>query len=198
MNKLILTDVDGVLLNWDEAFTKWMEAKGHVRPVGKKQHCYSLAKFWNVPEWVVTHLVEEFNQSSNTAFIKPFGEAGHYVKRLADKGFRFAACTSFGGNETSRALRRFNLRDVFGDVFREIEILPLGSDKRQWLKNFEGTECWWIEDHINNAKAGLELGLRPILVRHPYNEEYQDDDMLVAHNWREVYTIITGEKDYVD
>jgi len=31
MKKLILTDVDGVLLNWEDAFHSWMESKGFKR-----------------------------------------------------------------------------------------------------------------------------------------------------------------------
>lgn len=198
MNKLILVDVDGVLLNWEDAFSNWMETMGHPRPPAGKQRCYSLAKYWNLPDWVMDHLVKEFNCSSYTAFIKPWGESGHYVKRLADKGYRFATCTSFGGNTASRALRVFNLEHTFGDVFDEHNIIELGGNKTEILKKWEGSECWWIEDNINNAMKGLELGLRPILISHPYNEDYQGDELLVATGWKDVFTIITGEREYVD
>lgn len=198
MSKLILTDVDGVLLNWEDAFTRWMEQKGHVKP-NVPHTSYSLAKGWGMPEWVINHLVVEFNESSYVAFIKPYGEAGHYVKRLADKGHRFVTCTSFGGNEASRALRKFNLEFIFGDVFDEHNIIELHGDKTPVLSRFGGSELWWIEDNLNNAKKGLDLGLRPILMRASHNASYEsDDDILVANDWREVYTIITGEKEYAD
>ena len=29
-DKIILTDADGVLLDWESAFHKWMESHGHV------------------------------------------------------------------------------------------------------------------------------------------------------------------------
>jgi hypothetical protein len=194
MKKLIITDVDGVLLDWSSEFDRWMLGLGHVRPDGSPTS-YALSDHWNLPEWVINHLVKEFNESSYTAFIKPYGEAGHYVKRLADRGFRFATVTSFGGNSASRALRRFNLENIFGDVFDEHNIIELHGDKTPILKKWEGTEYWWLEDNINNAKKGLDLGLRPILMRHDHNLEYQDDDMLVANNWLEIYRIITGEKE---
>lgn len=193
--KLILTDVDGVLLNWEAAFDNWMIKNGHVKPT-TREASYSLAKVWNMPEWVIDHLVREFNASSYTGFIKPWGEAGHYVKRLADKGYKFVTCTSFGGNDASRALRKYNLESVFGDVFVEHNIIELHGDKSPVLSRWRGSELWWLEDNLNNARKGLELGLRPILVRHHHNAEYEGDDMLVAHNWREIYTIITGEKEY--
>ncbi len=31
LNKLILTDCDGVLMNWEFAFNSWMKHKGYVR-----------------------------------------------------------------------------------------------------------------------------------------------------------------------
>jgi len=197
MDKVIITDVDGVLLDWEAGFYRWMEQKGHTRP-NVESHQYCLAQSWRMPDWVIRHLVEEFNASSNTAFLKPYGEAGHYMKRLAERGYRFITCTSFGGTESSRALRRFNLENVFGDVFDEHNIIELHGDKTPVLSRWRGSERWWLEDNINNARKGLDVGLRPILMRQPHNAEYDGEDMLVANGWREVYKIITGEQEYVD
>jgi FMN phosphatase YigB (HAD superfamily) len=41
--KLIFTDVDGVLLNWEYAFSEWMQHQGHVPVEGHKDH-YDIAK----------------------------------------------------------------------------------------------------------------------------------------------------------
>ena len=197
--KLIITDVDGVLLDWEGDFNRWMVSKGHTLPANyNANRSYNLAKLWNMPEWVINHLVTEFNSSSQVGFIKPWGEAGHYVKRLADKGFRFATCTSFGGTTASRALRKYNLESVFGDVFVEHNIIELHGDKTPTLSKWKGTELWWLEDNLNNARKGLELGLRPILVRHSHNADYDGDAMLLANTWREIYTIITGEEEYAE
>jgi len=142
--------------------------------------------------------VTEFNSSAHAAFLRPYGEAGHYMKRLTDKGYRFITCTSFGGTPASQALRRYNLESLFGQVFDEHNIIDLCGDKTPVLSRWKGSQLWWIEDSLHNAEKGLALGLRPILMRHPHNADYQDGDILVANNWREVFTIITGEKEYVD
>jgi phosphoglycolate phosphatase-like HAD superfamily hydrolase len=197
MKKLILTDVDGVLLDWEEGFRIWMEHEYGYTRCGDLT-AYRLADHYELPEPVIWDRVVEFNSSAHAAFLRPHGEAGHYIKRLADKGFRFVTCTSFGGTTASQALRRYNLESLFGDVFEEHNIIELCGNKREVLARWEGEQLWWIEDNLHNAKIGLELGLRPILMEHTHNADADEDFILKARGWREVYTIITGEEEYAD
>ena len=39
--RIILTDVDGVLLEWEEHFATWMAGRGYTQKAGK-QNLYSL------------------------------------------------------------------------------------------------------------------------------------------------------------
>ena len=45
--KLILTDADGVLLNWEYAFSCWMEQKGCEKQPGANFQ-YDISKSFNV------------------------------------------------------------------------------------------------------------------------------------------------------
>ena len=57
---------------------------------------------------------------------------------------------------------------------------------------------FWIEDHVENAAAGADLGLRSIVVDHPYNTKYTSHDQKLharvsyARPWESIYKIVTG------
>lgn len=198
MNKVILTDVDGVLLDWEEHFRVWMSHEyGYDR--SENLGAYRLAEHYGLPEDTIWDRVEEFNYSTHAGFMRPHEEAVKYVRLLADKGYRFITVTSFGGSPESRALRVSNLQYLFGDVFDGHNIIELCGDKRKTLTQFKNSASWWIEDNLHNAEVGLELGLRPILMRHTHNSEASADlGIRRADGWSQVYTIITGEKEHAD
>ena len=43
--KIILTDIDGVVLNWAYAFHVWMSEQGQVI---KKEHCYDISETYGL------------------------------------------------------------------------------------------------------------------------------------------------------
>ena len=60
-NKLILTDCDGVLLDWEYAFNIWMTEKGYtlLEPLS-----YNISKRYNIPKDKANSLVKFFNESA--------------------------------------------------------------------------------------------------------------------------------------
>ena len=71
-------------------------------------------------------------------------------------------------------------------------ILNTGQDKDEALKEWENTECWWLEDKAANIEMGNKVGLRGILIDHSWNKNntYECDR---ARTWKDVYEIITGK-----
>jgi FMN phosphatase YigB (HAD superfamily) len=195
MNKIILTDVDGVLLNWHEPFQRWVnEEHGLVGGTDPEHRVYSLATRYGIDEERMHQLVLEFNRSAAVGFLPPYADSLHYVKRLAEKGWKFITITSMGGNRYSEQLRIMNLERVFGHVFIDHNFIDLNVPKDDILRLFAGTEHWWIEDKPCNAEAGIALGLRSILLRHDHTEEYENNELLIVDRWKHIYAIITGEE----
>ena len=60
---------------------------------------------------------------------------------------------------------------------------------------------FWIEDHVSNAVAGANLGLRSIVIDHVYNKKYDaNDHVLYARTseetpWADIYEIIKGAEE---
>lgn len=187
---LILTDVDGVLCNWEHSFTGWVEEHGYTI---KNRSSYRLSERYGISEEHVTSMVTTFNESAAMGFLPSLRDAIFYVKKLHElHGYVFHAITSFGTNRHAHKLRQMNLNNLFGStVFEELICLPVNSCKRPALERYRDTGCFWLEDKIENAIAGQELGLQSILIAHDYNTECPGN-IPRARDWNEVYKLITG------
>jgi len=194
-NKVILTDCDGVLLNWEYAFTVWMEQHGHTAIQDANLH-YDIAHRYGITKDQGKHLIKTFNESAAIGFIPALRDAMFYVKRLHEEhGYRFHCITSLSTDPNAYKLRKMNLEKLFGKTaFEKIVCLDTGADKDEALEPYRDSNLFWIEDKIENAEAGLNFGLRPILVEHGFNmHDKLSIGIYKVLNWKEIYVHITGE-----
>jgi FMN phosphatase YigB (HAD superfamily) len=193
MNNLILVDADGVLLNWEFAFDMWMNEHGHHKQEGS-QFKYDIGKRYGIDRDTGKKLIKTFNESAAIGFLPPLRDAIHYVRRLHEEhGYVFHCITSLSLDKNSQKLRRMNLEKLFGEtVFEEIICLDTGADKDEALLPYKDSECYWIEDKIDNAVTGKNLGLTSIIMEHGHNMDY-DGSIPVVKNWKQIYEIIVGQ-----
>jgi uncharacterized HAD superfamily protein len=193
MSTVILTDVDGVLLNWEYAFDTWMQTHGHSRVEGG-QFKYDIGKRYNISYEQGRQLIKYFNESAAIGFLPPLRDAMHYVKKLHEEhGFVFHAITSLSLDKNAIHLREMNLKKLFGDTaFEKIICLDTGADKDDVLLPYKDTGLFWVEDKIDNCLVGTNLGLRSLLMEHGHNMDFDHQEIPRVKNWREVYDIILG------
>lgn len=192
MKKVILTDADGVLVNWNKGFESFMESKGLPR-LPDTEHEYSISARHGVTNAQGVSFVREFNESEKIASLESFADSQEYVKVLSGLGFRFIVVTSISDHPNAKINRTKNLVSLFGDVFDEIHCIAQGASKANILLNWVDTGYFWIEDHMRQAEAGHEAGLRTILINHPYNAHYQTDLFpRVSYDspWQEITQIV--------
>jgi FMN phosphatase YigB (HAD superfamily) len=191
-NKVILTDVDGVLLDWGYAFDSWMNRHGYE--INGEPDVYSVHVKYDIQSKESKRLVRMFNESAWMRKLPPFRDSIKWVKKLHEEhGYVFHAITSQTDDQYAGILRIKNLREMFGNtVFEKYTILDTGADKDEALKEYENTEVYWIEDKPENVDTGINLGLRGILMNHDYNKSYEGSAYQV-NNWKEIYNMIVGE-----
>jgi FMN phosphatase YigB (HAD superfamily) len=190
-DKVIITDADGVLVDWFHSFSRWMTKRNYAIMEPDE---YQIDKVYGLIRSAGKQLVREFNESADIAFLTPHLDAIKYVKKLHEEhGYVFHVVTSQTDNINAQNLRIQNLKNLFGDtVFEEITILDTGADKDEALLKYKDTGCWWVEDKPENAELGVLLGLEGILMEHNHNKDYLNVNIKTAKNWKEVYEIITG------
>ncbi len=195
MDKIILTDCDGVLLKWEDGFHRFVESKGHSRQPGTESE-YSMSLRYGITSKTAQDYIKEYNESAAIASLEPFADSTEFVSKLAQDGFRFIAVTSLSDHPDAHMHRTANLKSLFGDVFDEVVCLEIGASKAHVLMRWADSGYFWIEDHMRQAEAGHEAGLRTILIKHPYNRHYYTDLFPIVSfdtPWKEIYDIITTE-----
>lgn len=195
-NKVILTDCDGVLLDWEEGFSVWMEHHGHKLVEGY-QFMYDMSDRYGISKEQSKKLVKTFNESAAIGFLPPLRDAQYYVKMLAEKHqYKLLVLTSLSLDPYAKELRIRNLNKCFGDIFVDVICLDTGADKNLALfelaKKYAGN--FWIEDKPENVMAGVDAGFKGILIEHGHNMGFTDS--FVAKKWEDIYKLVTrNEKD---
>ena len=98
-NRIILTDVDGVLLEWENHFTQWMLQRSYYEKevgegyVGKriypytllfnKQDTYEMSERFGLTKTEVRKEIREFNKSAWMGTQPPMPDSQNWVKLLA-------------------------------------------------------------------------------------------------------------------
>lgn len=193
--KIILTDIDGVVLDWEEGFSVWMEHHGHDTVEGFKEF-YSIHDRYGIEQERGKKLIEQFNSSAAIGFLPPLRDAQYYIKKLHEKhNYQFIALTSLSSDPYAQKLRERNLAKLFGDnTFKEVICLSCGADKDDDLialsDKYYG--CYWIEDKVANAEVGAAVGYKTFLMEHGHNMKARGDYTIVK-NWEAIYNGIIGK-----
>ena len=193
MKRIILTDVDGVLLDWEYAFDVYLQQHGFRKVEGGNLK-YDIGKRYGIDREQGKKLIKIFNESAHIGFLPPLRDAMYYVKRLHEEhGYVFHAITSLSHDENACELRRMNLRKLFGKTaFDRFVFLDTGADKDAVLAEYRDTDLWWIEDKIQNCKSGLAVGLKPLLMEHGHSLDFEDPEIPKVRTWRDVYYRVVG------
>ena len=194
-SKIILTDCDGVLLNWEYAFSCWMEQHGHTAIEGGNL-LYDIGKRFDLTKEQAKQQIKIFNESAAIGFLPALRDAMFYVKRLHEEhGYEFHCITSLSTDPNAYKLRKMNLEKLFGPTaFTRLVCLDTGADKDAALEEYRDSDLFWIEDKLENAEAGLNFGLRPILMEHGFNmHDTLSTGIHKVVNWKEIYIHVTGE-----
>ena len=193
MNKIILTDADGVLLDWEWAFSGWMQERGYTLTADNKQSYYLHHHYNELEEKDSKKVIKTFNESAAIGFLPALRDSAHYVKLLHEKhGYQFRVITSLSLDKNAQKLRGKNLRKLFGNAIESVICLDTGADKDEVLKEYESSGLFWIEDKPENADVGYSLGLSSLLVEHGHNMTHTCNYPIVK-NWKEIYKIITHQ-----
>jgi FMN phosphatase YigB (HAD superfamily) len=191
-DKLILTDADGVILDWEWAFSVWMQERGYTLRADNKKSYYLHHHYNELDEKDAKKIVKQFNESAAIGFLPALRDSAHYIKRLHEEhGYIFRVITSVSLDKNAQRLREMNLRKIFGNAIDTVVCLDTGADKDEALAPYRDSGLWWIEDKPSNADVGHELGLKSILVEHGHNMHHKCAYPVVK-NWREIYEIIVG------
>lgn len=198
-NKVILTDVDGVCLDWSHAFLRFMKNEKCLDPV--RTDICSLRDKYGVSYEELSDLFVEFDESKYIETMSPYKDSIKYIRKLHEEfGYVFHAISAIGGSENTQISRVKNLNSLFGfGVFEEVfcfgpisaeDIMDFKPCKRKYLEKYRDTGCLWVEDNIYHARDGFNLGLQAVLFDTPYNQNCFFPNIPRVKNWAEIYDMM--------
>lgn len=189
--KVILVDCDGVLMNWEYAFYVWMERHGY-KPVSGSL-AYDVGERFDLEKEEKNRLVKMFNESAAIGFLPPLRDAMYYVDLLHRKhGYIFHMITSLSLDPSAQTLRIQNTKKLFGEsAFEKFVFCDTGADKDEALEPYRDTGFIWVEDKVENAILGHDLGLESVIMKHGHNMN-SDTGLPIVRDWSELYEYITN------
>jgi len=196
-DNIILTDADGVLLNWAYGFNEFMKDNRWVQQGFEPAlNDYYIHDRYGIDAPTANRLVRQYNSSARMLFCKPLRDSVKYVRKLYEEhGYKFHVISSQTDDKYAAELRKQNLCNIFGeDVFDGFTILGCGNEKDDALAQYAQSECYWIEDKPSNANLARKFGLKGILVDQPYNQDHDINLSVIRYcSWKGIYNHITGD-----
>ena len=190
MDKIILTDIDGVVFDWHTAFVRWMELQGYSS-TGVIHHDAEIHNEFGISLQEATVKREEFNASMACSVLEPMRQSQTWIKKLHEEGYHFVAVTSLSDKPIAQYYRYLNIEDYFDtDVFVDVRCVPSGAPKREALIDFEDSGFVYIDDRISNLEDALQIGLKPVMMKHAYNIHYTNKRVHQAANWQDIYKYV--------
>lgn len=184
MKKKILTDCDGVLLDWEQKVHEWMVYQGYER-VNTEDH-YFVHIMYGMERAGMRRLIQQFNESAWIGYLEPLRDSVKVIRELYEMGYEFEVITSLSTDPYAKKLREQNLERYFGNAISNVICLETGADKDDILKTYDPGYIW-VEDKPENAIAGADAGHHSFLIEHHYNHYMSDDKRVqVVKNWHEL------------
>ena len=123
--KIILTDCDGVCLDWEGLCSGCHN--GMKPAVEDWKTVYKVSDRFGGESRRRQASTSQFNSSAAIGFMPPLRDAQWFIKKLNEQhGIKFVAVTSLHEDPYAQKLRTENLRKLFGDAFIDFHYLACG------------------------------------------------------------------------
>lgn len=191
MKKILLTDVDGTFLDFAPAYFAYMESKGWVLP--EFNPAKRLYVSMGMEPDASDDYVCDFSESDFGANLQAYPDAVRYLERFKRDGWLIVAISKWHNSPKAIANREYNIEKHFGKgLFDKIHCIGLKSNKYPFLENYIKNSSYdvryWVEDHVEYASMGADLGANSFLLNRPDNQQkWEGLNVFRVNNWLEIY-----------
>ncbi len=186
MDKIILSDVDSVLLNFNAGFEIYLRELNY--PIRPDFHSHNnLTSALNLSFEEEQILVHNFFETDGVFELSAVSHAIDAVQTLYGHGWDFVAISACPSSQTIRERRFQNLEEVFGINFLDLHLTGAGGCKKSVLSSYD--PAIWVEDNHVNAVVGHELGHRTFLIDYPHNR-IDGCPVERVNDWKEIMDAI--------
>ena len=203
IEKLIVTDIDGCLVNWAGGIPFFLHSKGM-----KTDHILQLATELGQGHWSVEKmfpasedpmaLMLEYNSSNFISHLRGFDDQ-YVVNRMVSLGYKFVGVTCMEDSPLSRDLRKRNLDAIYPGAFIDIYHVGVGQSKISAFQDSEtrnGPALCYVDDLNKHLVEWMDSGVSGLPIHLDRNT--RKNDRLVHHyngvsyasDWCDIETIL--------
>lgn len=193
MRKTLVTDCDGVLLNWLSGIPKFLAEQGlDSRHLADRLEGN---QFVPIEEIFMSETLEQAlsrmsgYQSSHWLKQLPAMEPGAevIVERLSDE-YEIIVVTSFSEDKEAQRNREENLQLRYGSSISDLICLPFSANKTDVLKDLAKSRDvrLWIDDQIKHVHHGINAGIESYQYTYGMTCGRNTGEVRELNSWREV------------
>jgi FMN phosphatase YigB (HAD superfamily) len=174
LNKTLILDVDDTLLDFNKAFHAWMAEQGYRRRYNVDT--YDLAASYGISLDTFRGLLHLFFDDDAGRDIPAVEHAVVALYRFHRAGWNMVAVTACPPILTTvRALnleRRFPNNWSGDNLIERVHCVGWGGSKAEIICDYRdmSRRTIFVEDHLENAEAAVNLGVPTFLIDKPYNQ----------------------------
>lgn len=200
-NKIILTDVDGVILDFASGFYDFISETHGIEIPEEAKSNYYIYKDLGLENYNQQEIMTDYAHSEHFTRLPAKECAKQVLQQLRKDGWRFVAITACDTglerqcHKKTYQNRMDNLEAHFGNIFEDLHLSNWERGKTEFLKRYEPT--WWIDDRVSHAEDGHKLGHKSIVM---HTEDYKRQEnklgLPVAQSWFCIKNFIEKDEEF--
>jgi len=165
----LLSDVDGVIVNWFAGFSEYMKEQGEFYTGGLPSR-YDMKDVFPLNTSPYKH-IQEYQASHHYREATLFPEVKKALSAIRKLDIPVTFITACGDHTEIKAVRSVYFEKHLPDLYEGIIFLPLGDNKDEAFKSFNDPDTYYfmIDDLADVCKVAYRNGINPILKDMEYN-----------------------------
>lgn len=200
MKKVILTDIDGVSIQWQSGLAYFAHKYGIKTDVIiemiSDEKFRTADKIFQTDEATGKQLIEKYNNSDFIRYLAAYKDALKVINELK-KDYDFIAITALGNSIDAKLNRQFNLNALFPGAFQEILMCGHTESKDALLvqakEKYGSRIVCYIDDLPSHCEAALKVfkGTNVDVFFMPRGERTEKTSAYFVKDWTEVQYMIS-------
>lgn len=189
---LILTDIDGVVLQWVSRLPEFLASKGYdtaeAVAVRDEDRWTTMEELMGgVDEETATALFNEYCSSDFLRELDGYKDAVAVINNMKDH-FDFVAITAIGLKPINKKNRVANLEALFPGAFSEVHCVDFGASKEKVLARYAGKNpLFYVDDGNKHVREAMNVGINGVQfgnLNRGKDEEMKYD--VKVNSWEEI------------
>lgn len=183
-DKILLTDLDDTVLEWNSAFLPFLEDLGYVR-YDRVTDSFLYEHMYDLSSQEINKLIEDFQHSCFFENLSPSNNAQEILPKFKEMGYKIVGISAAANTAISLKNRWLNISVHFPNTFDEIYHTSGSENKRPYLGRFK--KAVWVEDNHFCAIEGVNQGHDTYLITKPHNQKSISNKFRRVNCWRDIW-----------